>query len=270
MNVVAHFGILASKRSIFDVPVCDLDWNSALAFIADIADVPVGQTSIAFLNAHNANLMMKHGDYHALLQNQLVFPDGVGLDIASTLLHGEPFPANLNGTDFIPALMTFMTRPKRIGLVGAADNVLQAAVVEFQARTPWHRFFAISDGYLDDAKSQSVVQKIEELDLDVLIVCMGTPLQERWVARHIRPEHARLVMTGGALFDFMSGGIPRAPELVRRLRLEWAFRFSHEPRRLGGRYIKGIPQFFLHLLRFGIQKRKWRFPSPVRRTRLHR
>lgn len=256
MNIVANFGVLASKRAILDVPVCDLDWDSALAFISELADLPFGQTSIAFLNAHNANLMMQNADYHELLQHHLVFPDGFGLDIASFLQHGEAFPANLNGTDFIPALLTYMARPKRIGLVGASPDVLQRATAEFSRRTPWHRFFPVSDGYLDHERSLAVVKDIEALDLDVLIVCMGTPRQERWVARYVKPEHARLVMTGGALFDFVSGTVPRAPLVMRQLRLEWAYRLWNEPRRLAGRYLFGIPQFFLNLARFRLKKRR--------------
>ena len=254
-NVAVNFGILASKRTILDVPVCDLDWDSALAFSNDLVNLPNGQTIIAFLNAHNANLMLKFEDYHELLQSQLVFPDGFGVDIASTVLHGEAFPANLNGTDFIPALMTYMKDGKRIGLIGAKRNILDAAREEFQRRCPWHTFIAISDGYLDDEKSKRVVDEIEALKLDVLIVCMGTPRQERWVAQYIRPGHARLVMTGGALFDFISGTVPRASEMLRRLRLEWAFRFWNEPGRLAGRYLVGIPQFFFNLMRFRLNRR---------------
>ncbi|MCX8996136.1 WecB/TagA/CpsF family glycosyltransferase [Rhizobiaceae bacterium BDR2-2] len=262
MNIAVNFGILASKRAVLDVPVCDLDWDSALAFTNQLANVPTGQTVIAFLNAHNANLMMKFEDYHELLQNQLVFPDGFGLDIASALLHGEPFPANLNGTDFIPALMTYMSAGKRIGLVGATPEVLEDAAGAFRRRCPWHTFIPVSDGYLDHEKSLKVIEKIETLGLDVLVVCMGTPRQERWVARYIRPEHARLVMTGGALFDFVSGRVPRASHLLRSLRLEWAYRFWNEPRRLAGRYLVGIPIFFFHLLRFRFGKRA--LPSYMR------
>ncbi len=35
----------------------------------------------------------------------LVLNDGIGVDLASHLFHGEPFPANMNGTDFVPAFL---------------------------------------------------------------------------------------------------------------------------------------------------------------------
>lgn len=250
MTIVANFALLASRRTIFDLPVCDLDWESALSFTDELAALPVGQTVISFVNAHNANLMVKQADYQNVLQNQFVLPDGIGMDIASWFLHGERFPANLNGTDFVPALMTYMARPKRIGLIGATTPVVQKAAERFAQQCPWHTFVAISDGYLDHEGSLEVVKRIEELQLDVLLVCMGTPRQEKWVAEYIKPEHARVVLTGGALFDFVSGTVPRAPHLIRKLRLEWVYRLWQEPQRLARRYIFGIPEFFVILMRF--------------------
>lgn len=250
MTIVANFALLASRRTIFDLPVCDLDWESALSFTDELAALPVGQTVVSFVNAHNANLMVKQADYQNVLQKQFVLPDGIGMDIASWFLHGERFPANLNGTDFVPALMTYMTRPKRIGLIGATTPVVEKAAERFAQQCPWHRFVAISDGYLDHERSLDVVKRIEDLQLDVLLVCMGTPRQEKWVAEYIKPEHARVVLTGGALFDFVSGSVPRAPLLVRKLRLEWVFRLWQEPQRLARRYLFGIPEFFVILMRF--------------------
>jgi len=53
-----------------------------------------------------------------------------------------------------------------------------------------------------------------------------------------------LIFAVGALFDFVSGFTPRAPRLMRKLRLEWAYRLMREPRRLVGRYTVGTARFF--------------------------
>jgi len=53
----------------------------------------------------------------------------------------------------------------------------------------------------------------------------------------------------GALFDFLSGSIPRAPALLRVLRLEWLFRLALEPGRLWRRYLIGNPLFLWRVLR---------------------
>lgn len=249
MNPVADFAVLASRRMIFDLPVCDLDWEHALTFIDELASLPVGHTAISFVNAHNMLVMLRDESYREVLERTLVLPDGVGLDIASRVAHGEPFPANLNGTDFVPALLTFMERPKRIGLVGGRRAIVEKAAEKMRRHAPWHEFIVISDGFFDAARSDAVTREISRQKIDVLIVGMGTPLQEKWVAENVGPQHARLVLTVGALFDFFSGSVPRAPALVRALRTEWMFRLVLEPSRLWRRYVLGVPLFFYQVIR---------------------
>ncbi|MBN8950203.1 MULTISPECIES: WecB/TagA/CpsF family glycosyltransferase [unclassified Rhizobium] len=270
MNQVADFAVVASRRMIFDLPVCDLDWDDALTFVNELASLPVGQTSISFVNAHNMLVMLRDDGYRDVLERNLVLPDGVGLDIASRVAHGEPFPANLNGTDFVPALLTFMERPRRIGLLGGKRSVVEKAAEKFRQHAPWHQFVVVSDGFFDPARSNAVTAEIGRQKIDMLIVGMGTPLQEKWVAEHVGPQHARLVLTVGALFDFVSETVPRAPRLVRALRSEWLFRLVLEPSRLWRRYVLGIPLFLYQVARhqFGRKERVLRaepHPLPQRR-----
>lgn len=255
MNLIANFAVLASRRAIFDLPVCDLGWDDALVFINELLSMPVGQTSISFVNAHNMLLALGDEEYRKILSQNLVLPDGIGLNIASKIAHGSPFPANLNGTDFVPALLTFMEQPRRIGLIGGTRDVVERAAVNFRRHAPWHEFIVVSDGFFDKDDPSAVVGDISSLALDILIVGMGTPLQEKWAHKNIRADHARLVMTVGALFDFVSGNVPRAPQLVRAMRMEWAYRLAQEPSRLWRRYALGIPVFLYHVAHYRFSRR---------------
>jgi exopolysaccharide biosynthesis WecB/TagA/CpsF family protein len=255
MNLIANFAVLASRRAIFDLPVCDLGWDDALVFINELLAMPVGQTSISFVNAHNMLLALRDKEYRDILSQNLVLPDGIGLNIASKIAHGSPFPANLNGTDFVPALLTFIEQPCRIGLIGGTREVIEAAAANFRRHAPWHEFIVVSDGFFDKEDPSVVMSAASQQKLDIIIVGMGTPLQEKWAHKHIRPEHARLVMTVGALFDFVSGSIPRAPDMVRAMRLEWAYRLVQEPGRLWRRYAVGIPVFLYHVAQYRFSRR---------------
>jgi exopolysaccharide biosynthesis WecB/TagA/CpsF family protein len=255
MNLIANFAVLASRRAIFDLPVCDLGWDDALVFINELLSMPVGHTSISFVNAHNILLAQRDKEYRDILAQNLVLPDGIGLNIASKIAHGSPFPANLNGTDFVPALLTFMEQPRRIGLIGGTRDVVEAAAANFRRHAPWHEFIVVSDGFFDKEDPSVVVAETARQKLDILIVGMGTPLQEKWAHKHIRADHARLVMTVGALFDFISGSIPRAPQLIRSMRLEWAYRLIQEPGRLWRRYAIGIPVFLYHVAKYRFSRR---------------
>lgn len=249
MNLFSGTSIVASQRPILDLPVCDFGWADALAFTDELASMPIGQTVISFLNANNANLMMKDPEYRAVLSRQVVLPDGHGVDIASWLFHGHMFPANLNGTDFVPALMTYMTQPKRIAMIGASPSVLSKAVENFRKHAPWHEFIPIADGYFEVAESDEIMARVRVAKPDILLVAMGSPKQEKWIDRYVGPGHARLVISVGALFDFMAGEVPRASETVRSLRLEWLHRLMYEPGRLWRRYIIGNPLFVYYILR---------------------
>lgn len=112
MNLIANFAVLSSRRAIFDLPVCDLGWDDALVFINELLSIAVGQTSISFVNARNMLVTLRDSDYRAVLAQNLLLPEGPGLDIASKVAHGSPFPASLKAADFVPALLTFMEIPR--------------------------------------------------------------------------------------------------------------------------------------------------------------
>jgi exopolysaccharide biosynthesis WecB/TagA/CpsF family protein len=233
---------------IMGIPVHDLDWSQALLMLEEKLVSSDTFTHIAFLNANNANVMARDPDYRDVLGRSLVLPDGIGVDIAAHFLNGGRFTANLNGTDFVPAALSFITRPLRVGLLGATSEVLQAAAMNFRKHTPWHEFFEISDGYFDRADPALILKRIETARIDLLLVAMGTPLQEKWVDKHLSANHARVVISVGALLDFVSGRVARAPGWVRQMRSEWLYRLWLEPSRLWRRYVLGIPVFLAHVL----------------------
>jgi N-acetylglucosaminyldiphosphoundecaprenol N-acetyl-beta-D-mannosaminyltransferase len=72
---------------------------------------------------------------------------------------------------------------------------------------------------------------------------MGSPKQEMWVERWAEHLDTDVVWTVGALFDYVSGRVPRAPAWLADNGLEWIFRFAIEPNRMWRRYLLGNPMF---------------------------
>lgn len=239
-------------RDIIGIQVAVFGWNQALCELERAVNGTGPQRIFNFLNANNFNLAMRNPDYREGLSKCEVLPDGFGVDIASRTLHGEAFPANLNGTDLIPALLVHIQRPLKVALIGARPDILADAVEKFQILTPWHAFHAVSDGYFEQSESAPVLDKLAALEPDITLVALGSPVQELWIDRHIDPCHGRAVFGVGALFDFVSGAVLRAPEAVRNRRLEWAWRLVQEPSRLWRRYILGNPVFLFHLFRYKV------------------
>lgn len=243
------------SHDILGIPVVRLEWQEALSTMRRMIRDRVF-TRISFLNAHNANVAFSDPEFADALNRFLVLPDGVGVDIAARLLYGTAFPANLNGTDFIPALLTSTDTPLTVALLGAKHPNAEAAATTFSTIAPQHRYAVIHDGFFSAEDEPAILAEIAALRPDVLLVAMGVPRQEFWIDRHITSSHCTLPFAVGALLDFMSGAVPRAPYWVRRLRLEWLFRLTLEPARLWRRYVVGNPLFLARVMRQKLSGRK--------------
>ncbi|WP_322417914.1 WecB/TagA/CpsF family glycosyltransferase [Mesorhizobium huakuii] len=246
----AAFG-LDSLKTILGISVLAIRWDDAIALLARLI-AERRFTKVSFLNAHNANIAYSDPVFAEALDDFLILPDGIGVDLAAQLLHGAPFPDNLNGTDFVPAFLQASTRPLTVGLLGATRVNAEAAAVKLAALAVHHNFVVIHDGYFSAAQEPEIIGRIAALRPDMLLVAMGVPRQELWIARHIDERHCTMPVAVGALLDFLSGSVPRAPLWMRRLRLEWLFRLAVEPGRLWRRYVVGNPVFLWRVV-----KQRW-------------
>ncbi|MHC1550039.1 WecB/TagA/CpsF family glycosyltransferase [Phyllobacterium sp. K27] len=246
--------IAPPSRSILGVPVTALSWHNAIDLMRQrIATHDF--TLVTWLNAHNANIAQTDAGFREALNSFLILPDGIGVDIASKILHGSSFPANLNGTDFTPALLQAETKPLRVGLIGARPNVVEKAAGKFRKIAPQHEVRVISDGFFTAADEPRILQSLKDFSPHILLVAMGVPRQEMFMAQKLTAEHCTLAFGVGALFDFMADVVPRAPLLVQKLRFEWLYRLAQEPGRLWRRYVVGNPLFLLRVMRARLRGR---------------
>lgn len=212
------------------------------------------QIRIAFCNANTMVSALRSPDYAATLKHFLVLNDGVGLDICSSLFMGHGFEDNLNGTDLVPDILAAATKPVSIYLLGARQHVVEETGRQIAERFPRHRLVGTHHGYLKPGDEAAVIEEINASGADLLLVAMGNPRQELFIDRHAAELRPRVLIGVGALFDFISGTVPRAPMWMRRLRLEWLFRLMIEPRRLGWRYTGGLAIFLVEVLRLRLAR----------------
>jgi len=246
--VADHFDEPAGQRDILGVTVADLTKDAALDMIhAAIAHRTY--RPIAFLNANNANIAVSDPEFRSVLSRFTVLSDGVGVDVAAMMLYGSAFRANLNGTDFVPALLASAPKPLKIGLFGARPEIAELAAGHFKRIDPRHEYRALADGYIDAVGETELLDKLEQWRPDILLVGLGVPRQEKWIIDRLTADRCTVPMAIGALFDLSTGEIPRAPTWLRRLRSEWVYRLWQEPRRLWRRYIFGNPVFLFRVMR---------------------
>ncbi len=203
----------------------------------------------------NTNFVVECQPLRARLQapSVRVVNDGIGMDLASWLIHGRRFAENLNGTDFIPYLCTQRLRPLRFFLLGSRPGVAMLAARQLVEKLG-QQVVGTCDGYAEYAKAgDGLVDRINASGAEVVLVAFGNPRQEGWILDHCAACNAPAMFGVGALLDFLSGNARRAPSWVRALHLEWLFRLSLEPRRLLKRYTWDMIRFFWICLRDGKQ-----------------
>ena len=257
-----------ASLDIRGIRLLNLAMDEALAAI-DAALAARQQTRISFVNADCVNIAAGDASYReALAGTDWVFIDGVGMRIAGRIMD-QPVRDNVNGTDLFPRLCALLAQQgKRLFLYGAQPGVAAAAAGWAEAHFPGLQIAGTLHGYQPAGAEAETVAAIRASGADVVLVGLGAPAQEAWIARNHDKTGATVAIGVGGLFDYYSGRIPRAPLWMRRLGLEWLFRLVQEPRRLWRRYIVGNAVFLSRIaadrLRAGFR------PSPVGQRSLRR
>lgn len=214
--------------------------------------------TIFFLNAHCFNIAQKnHAYFNAIHHADLLLNDGIGVRIASWFA-GITFPENLNGTDLIPKILELAARQNcPIFFLGGAQGIAAKAASEVTKKIPGLIVAGTHHGYFQQQDSDALVRQINESGAEILILGMGVPRQELWAYKQIgKLTGVRIILAGGAILDFLSGTIKRAPLWMRKLYLEWLYRLLLEPGRMWKRYLLGGGQFLFFLISLRFRK-KW-------------
>jgi alpha-1,3-mannosyltransferase len=236
-----------SRRDILGVNVAGLTRQQAIELLVGRLASRT-KTLVAFANANLINWSRTLRLGADLSRKFVVLNDGIGVDIASLILHGSMFPDNLNGTDLTPILLSAVPSGTRVFLYGARPDVVSRAAALLPARYGVE-ICGFRNGYLSTQEVESLVPIINASAPDILLVGLGNPLQETWLLKNADQLDVPLSLCVGAFFDFATGAVPRAPLWVRNIRMEWFYRLLREPARLWRRYTLDILALLVAALR---------------------
>jgi N-acetylglucosaminyldiphosphoundecaprenol N-acetyl-beta-D-mannosaminyltransferase len=235
-------------REIMGLRYWDVDLTRAAHFLVDKARAG-DRLQVFFVNAHCINVAARDSAYAQLLRNApFLFADGAGMALAARLT-GISLRHNVNGTDLFPELCAAAAAAAMpVAFLGARDGIAAACAARMERQYPGLKVVWVADGYLQEAVEAARLQELQSSGAKMLFVAKGVPVQEHWIAAQADRLATPVVLGVGALFDFYSGAISRAPAFVRALRLEWLYRLLREPRRLFRRYVLGNPEFVARAL----------------------
>ena len=189
-------------------------------------------------NAAHIVLFQKDEEFRkAYAKASLVLPDGMSLVWASRFI-GPRLKERITGTDLLFALCELSTSKKyTIFLLGAEDKTIKKAKDALLRKFPGLHITGIHNGYFNDDKR--IIEKINELQPDILFIGIGFSKQETWINKNINQLNVKVAVTIGGVFDVISGKFKPAPRMIQHYGLEWLWRLLQEPRRLWKRYLIG-------------------------------
>lgn len=237
-----------SPTFLFGLPLVNCARRAAAKAI--VARAAANRPSvIQFVNAHCINMMRTNPAYaRALSHADTLLPDGSGIALAAKMV-GKRVIENLNGTDLFPEICAEAAASGQwVFLLGGKPGI--AATVSAAMRRT-HKGLYIAGtyhGYAPVDYDACIIEAINTSGASILLVGMGVPQQELWIAKYRSQLTVPVILGVGGLFDYYAGSIPRAPLFMRRAGAEWVWRLMQEPLRLWRRYLFGNPAFIVRAL----------------------
>ncbi len=170
----------------------------------------------------------------------LVIADGAGVVLGAKIL-GDPVPEKVAGVNLSTNLLKAMSQRGRgrIYLLGARPESVAKAVESIRQNYPGVTLAGYHDGFFTPEEEPAILEEIRKADVDLLVVGLGSPRQERWLHEHLPRLGARVGIGAGGTIDTWAGISPRAPEWMIKANLEWLFRVVKL-----GRYSRSLPPLF--------------------------
>jgi N-acetylglucosaminyldiphosphoundecaprenol N-acetyl-beta-D-mannosaminyltransferase len=241
---------LPPRIEVTGLAVDPVDLGQLFDYIVAAARDRSARRTVGYLNVHVANLAARDALLRRYLNElcDLVYCDGKGIGWGARL-QGLPEPPRMTAADWLPELLgCCKEKDLRVFVIAGKPGVVDRAVEKLDRRIgglvggldP----IGTHDGYVaSPEKTDSAIEAANAFNADVVLVGMGSPIQEHWVLANRARINAPVVWALGATFDYYAGEQARGPEWLRKAGHEWAARLISNPSRLWRRYVLGNPQF---------------------------
>ncbi|WP_223669268.1 WecB/TagA/CpsF family glycosyltransferase [Kangiella shandongensis] len=188
-------------------------------------------------------MTIDNDEFHNILRSAtILYADGIA--IVKTLKKKGVNSARIPGCDLWVELMHDAARTdKHVYLLGAKEEVNRKAAEKLRGEFNLKKLNR-KNGYFKE--ESEIARDLQNLRPDIVTVAMGSPQQEKLIARlrEVYPE--AFYMGVGGSYDVFVGEAKRAPEVFQRLNLEWLYRLLSEPKRIFRQFIL-VKYAYMHL-----------------------
>jgi N-acetylglucosaminyldiphosphoundecaprenol N-acetyl-beta-D-mannosaminyltransferase len=150
----------------------------------------------------------------------------------------------------------------RVGLLGGTANELETARRYLEARYPHARFAFVENGFFPDEDMDARIHDMAAQNLQIAVIGLGTPKQERFVLRLKEQVQApALLFTCGGFLSQTGVSGDYYPGWVKRTGLRWLYR-ALKHRHVRRRLLKDYPIFVARYLTSGAVRKLISEKSP--------
>lgn len=239
-----------AKRRVITVDISVGGFAQHVATIAELGS----QHRSSYVCCVNAHMTMEARDprFAAVVNGaDLATADGMPIVKSLGLIH-KIDQERVAGNDLLPALLAEAER-RDLGVFfyGGDEATLELMLARAAREYPKLRIagtWSPPYGPLESMDLDAEAQRINGSGAHIVMVSLGCPKQERWMAAMKGRVNAVMLGLGGA-FLLYAGLDGRAPQWMRNASLEWLYRLALEPGRLWKRYLVTNTQFLFYLFR---------------------
>ncbi len=232
------------KIEVCNVQINNLSKDEAKKIIEE-SIIKNKQIKIFTPNPEILVLATKNKKFKEVLNNgDLLIPDGYGIVLLSKIKNKIP------GVDFLLSICKIAEkRNLSIFLLGGEGDTAKKTSIKLKEKFPKIKIAGFSQD------QNSCYNLIKNTAPDILFVALGAPKQEFWIHENISKfPNIKIAMGVGGAFDMISEKKKRAPYFLRKINLEWLWRFFLEPKKRLKRVFNAIIIFPLLVLYFKFKK----------------
>lgn len=198
-------------------------------------------------NSEIIYMAYKDPDFCNILNSaDMLTADGIGVVYASKILK-NPLSERAGGYDIACKVIEHIAETgDRLYLFGGKPGVAELAAEKLKNKYPFINIVGTRNGYFSPEENGAIVDGINESGADIVFVCLGAPMQEKWIFENREKLSCRVMMGIGGSIDVFAEVAQRAPEKWQKLGLEWLYRLSKEPKRFWR--MLALPKFALTVL----------------------
>lgn len=177
--------------------------------------------------------------------NTVIVPDGIGVVKGMKMLKMKT-EGTITGVELAKKIIQILNdESKSLYLFGAKDEVVNKLKEKIEKEYSNIKLAGVSDGYVKNR--QEVFDDIAQKQPDAVLVALGIPYQELLIYENLQRFNKGIFVGVGGSFDVLSGMKKRAPKFFIRFHLEWLYRITTEPKRIG-RFIKSNVRYLFVLI----------------------